>query len=131
MSPRFFIHQNYEPAKEETRGKKTNKTMKKVFFSLLIAACAGIGMTSCTSKNYCYEVQKEWEEWNSETQSWEKQSSTYYMYCTPRCISAYSRECRSDAKYENRRKYKIKHQKLNKSESDCEALNSDYSHMWD
>ncbi len=99
--------------------------MKKVFFSLLIAACAGIGMTSCTSKNYCYEVQEEWEEWNSETQSWKKESLTFYEYCTPNCISAYSREARKEAKLDNYRKFKIKHQKLNKSESDCKALDSE------
>lgn len=97
--------------------------MKKVIFSLLIAACAGIGMTSCTSKNYCYEVQMEWEEWNSETQSWEKESETYYTYCTPQCISANSKEAKKDAKLYNYRKFKIKHTKLNKSESDCEDLN--------
>ncbi len=32
MSPRFFIHQNYEPAKEETRGKKNKQNYEKSNF---------------------------------------------------------------------------------------------------
>ncbi len=99
--------------------------MKKVCLSLIVVVCALLGMTSCTSKNYCYEVKAEYEYWSSSDEAWKSDSTTEYHYCTPRCINARISEAKKEMKQMNLRKIKITKKKLNKSEADCEAMGED------
>lgn len=101
--------------------------MKKVCLSLLVVVCALLAMTSCTSKNYCYEVKGEYEYWDSTKEVWKSKTTTGYYYCTPRCINANISEAKKELIRDNCRKIKITKKKLNKSESDCKDLN-DYSY---
>lgn len=102
--------------------------MKKVCLSLLVVVCALLGMTSCTSKNYCYKITEEYEEWDSSVEDWQSESYTWYEYCSPRCINVTISERKKNLKLDNCRKIKITKKKLKKSESACKALNygSDY-----
>lgn len=96
--------------------------MKKVCLSLLVVVCALLGMTSCTSKNYCYKITEEYEKWDSTLEDWQSDSYTRYEYCSPRCINVIISEAKKNLKLNNCRKIKITRKKLKKSESACKAL---------
>ncbi len=97
--------------------------MKKVLLALAVVVCTLAAMTSCTSKNYCYKVTEKYEKWDSDKEDWQSKSNTYYDYCTPRCINVQISEKKKEYKRANYRKIKITKKKVDKSESDCEAMN--------
>ncbi len=97
--------------------------MKKVLLALAVVVCTLAAMTSCTSKNYCYKVTEKYEYWSSSKEDWQSETDIRYEYCTPRCINAKISEWKKDYKYDNCRKIRITKKKLDKSESDCKAMN--------